>query len=250
MFSRTNRPPVWDSACNWCCCARGAILSALASAAFVCCVIGAAAPPGTGSLYQARAAADAHTNQGILFVGSSIFQFWRHLDEQMAPLPVLNRAIAGTVTQDQLDRVSQLVFPYKPRIIVYYCGSNDVGSGDDAAPIVARTKRFIDVVHEKLPETFIYYTAIMKAPDKRDRWGVVEEVNKEMERYAHTAHNVGFIDLNPVLFDHGNVRENLFLPDELHFRPDSTAYPEFAALVKPILTKAWESGVGAAKGGN
>lgn len=226
---------------------RGAVVAAgifttIASATFML-----ATPSPAERIYQVRATNDARSNQGILFVGSSIFQFWRHLDEQMAPLPVMNRAVAGTVTQDQLDRVSQFVFPYKPRIIVYYCGSNDVGTGDTAAPIIARTKRFMEVVHEKFPETFIYYTAIMKAPDKRDRWDVVEEVNREMERYSHTARNVGFIDLNPVLFDHGKVRENLFLPDELHFRPDSTAYPEFAQVVKPILTKAWESGVGISK---
>ena len=190
----------------------------------------------------------ARANQGILFVGSSIFARWTHLDAQMAPLPVLNRAISGTVTQDQLDRVSRWVFPYQPRIIVYYCGSNDVGAGDAAAPIVARTKRFIEVVHEKLPETFIYYTAIMKAPDKRDLWDVVDEVNKEMDRYSHQARNAGFIDLNPVLFHDGNLRENLFLPDQLHFRPESTAYLEFSQVVKPILTKAWESGVGLPKG--
>ncbi len=59
---------------------------------------------------------------------------------------------------------------------------------------------------------------------------------------SHQAKNLGFIDLNPVLFDKkGNVRMELFLPDELHFRPESTAYAEFAAVVKPILTKAWES---------
>jgi lysophospholipase L1-like esterase len=228
---------------------RAIIAAAFFAAPYFSLVANLPAAPRIGALlYQVRSASDARMNQGILFVGSSIFQFWRHLDEQMAPLPVMNRAIAGTVTQDQLDRVGQLVFPYKPRIIVYYCGSNDVGAGDVAAPIIARTKRFMDVVHEKLPETFIYYTAIMKAPDKRDRWDVVEEVNREMERYSHTARNVGFIDLNPVLFDHGKLRENLFLPDELHFRPESTAYPEFAQVVKPILTKAWESGVGIAKG--
>src|SRR6202521_1583535 len=48
---------------------------------------------------------------GIVFTGSSIFQFWTHLTDQMAPLPVLNRAIAGTVTQDMLDRIGQLVLP-------------------------------------------------------------------------------------------------------------------------------------------
>lgn len=185
---------------------------------------------------------------GIVFTGSSIFQFWTHLTDQMAPLPVLNRAIAGTVTQDMLDRIGQLVLPYQPRIVVYYCGSNDISSGEDAGPIIERTKRFVQILHEKSPNTFFYYTSIHKAPEKRARWDVVEAVNREMERYSHQAQNVGYIDLNPVLFDaRGNLRINLFLGDGLHFRPDSTAYPEFSQIVKPILTKAWESGAGLPK---
>jgi lysophospholipase L1-like esterase len=185
---------------------------------------------------------------GIVFTGSSIFRYWTHLTDQMAPLPVLNRAIAGTVTQDMLDRIGQLVLPYQPRIVVYYCGSNDVGYGEEAGPIIERTKRFISILHEKSPNTFFYYTSIHKAPDKRARWNVVEAVNREMERYSHQAANVGYIDLNPVLFDsRNNIRENLFLPDGLHFRPDSTAYLEFSQIVKPILTKAWESGAGLPK---
>jgi len=185
---------------------------------------------------------------GIVFTGSSIFQFWTHLEDQMAPLPVLNRAIAGTVTQDMLDRIGQLVLRYQPRIVVFYCGSNDISAGEDAGPIVERTKRYIQILHEKLPNTFFYYTSIQKAPEKRARWEAVEAVNREMERYSRQAPNAGYIDLNPVLFDsRGNVRENLFLPDGLHFRPDSTAYLEFSQIVKPILTRAWESGVGLPK---
>jgi lysophospholipase L1-like esterase len=187
-------------------------------------------------------------NGGIVFTGSSIFQFWTHLRDQMAPLPVLNRAIAGTVTQDMLNRIGQLVLPYQPRILVYYCGSNDISSGEEAAPIVERTKRFIQILHEKSPNTFFFYTSIQKAPEKRARWEVVEAVNREMERYSREAVNVGYIDLNPVLFDAGNnIRENLFLPDGLHFRPESTAYLEFSQIVKPVLIRAWESGAGLPK---
>ena len=185
---------------------------------------------------------------GIVFTGSSIFQFWTHLSDQMAPLPVLNRAIAGTVTQDMLNRIGQLVLPYQPRIVVYYCGSNDISAGEDAAPIVEHTKRFIQILHEKSPNTFFFYTSIQKATEKRARWEVVEAVNREMERYSGEAVNVGYIDLNPVLFDGGShVRENLFLPDGLHFRPESTAYLEFSQIVKPVLIKAWESGAGLPK---
>ena len=185
---------------------------------------------------------------GIVFTGSSIFQFWTHLSEQMAPLPVLNRAIAGTVTGDMLNRIGQLVLPYQPRIVVYYCGSNDISAGQDAASIVARTKRYIEILHEKSPNTFFFYTSIQKAPEKRARWDVVEAVNREMERYSRVALHVGYIDLNSVLFDsRNNVRENLFLPDRLHFRPDSTAYQEFSQIVRPILMQAWESGAGLPK---
>jgi lysophospholipase L1-like esterase len=185
---------------------------------------------------------------GIVFTGSSIFRFWTHLTDQMAPLPVLNRAIAGTVTQDMLSRIGRLVLPYQPRIVVYYCGSNDISAGEEAAPIVERTKRFIQILHEKSPNTFFFYTSIQKAPEKRARWEVVEAVNREMERYSREAANVGYIDLNPVLFDSANnVRENLFLPDGLHFRPESTAYLEFSQIVKPVLIKAWESGAGLPK---
>jgi lysophospholipase L1-like esterase len=187
-------------------------------------------------------------NGGIVFTGSSIFRFWTHLSDQLAPLPVLNRAIAGTVTQDMLNQIGKLVLPYQPRIVVYYCGSNDISAGEDAAPIVERTKRFIQILHEKSPNTFFFYTSIQKAPEKRARWEVVEAVNREMERYSREAANVGYIDLNPVLFDSANnVRENLFLPDGLHFRPDSTAYLEFSQIVKPVLIKAWESGAGLPK---
>jgi len=182
---------------------------------------------------------------GILFIGSSIFRLWTGLSEQMAPLPVFNRAFGGSVTGDILEWTDRLVLPYKPRIIVYYCGSNDVSAGESAQAILGRTKQFLKIVGEKAPNTFVYYTAIQKAPEKRDRWDVVDAVNREMERYSHQARHLGYIDLNPVLFDgKGNLREILFLPDELHFRPESTAYAEFSKVVKPILTKAWESGVG------
>ena len=185
---------------------------------------------------------------GIVFTGSSIFQFWTHLKEQMAPLPVLNRAIAGTVTQDMLNRIGQLVLRYQPRIVVYYCGSNDISVGEDAGAILERTKRYVRVLHENLPNTYFFYTSIQKAPEKRARWDVVDAVNREMERYSREATNVGYIDLNPVLFDtERKLRVSLFLPDGLHFRPDSTAYAEFSQIVKPILSKAWESGAGLAK---
>src|SRR5262245_19054805 len=65
----------------------------------------------------------------ILFIGSSIWRLWSTLKQDMAPLPVYNRAFGGSQTPDMLEQFDRLVTPHKPRIIVYYCGSNDVGAG-------------------------------------------------------------------------------------------------------------------------
>jgi lysophospholipase L1-like esterase len=194
-------------------------------------------------LAPARLRAQQPPRNGILFIGSSFLARWTKLTDQMAPLPVFNQAFDGAITQDMLDREDELLLRYKPRIIVFNCGSNDVNYGQPAGAILGRTKQFLKVANEKLPRTFVYYTSILKAPDKRARWTVVDAVNREMERYSHEALNLGYIDLNPVLFDGaGNLREELFLPDKLH--PVPTAYAEFAQVVKPVLEAAWAKGAG------
>ena len=71
----------------------------------------------------------------ILFIGSSIFRQWTNVTEHMAPLPVFNRAFGGSRTWEVLNYMDQIVLPYRPRIIVYYTGSNDVNAGEPAPAI-------------------------------------------------------------------------------------------------------------------
>jgi lysophospholipase L1-like esterase len=175
----------------------------------------------------------------ILFIGSSIFRQWTTVKEQMAPLPVFNRAFGGSRTWEVLHYMDKIVLPYRPRIIVYYTGSNDVSAGEPATAIVARTTAFVARVHDALPDTRIYYVAINKSPDKRARWGVVDAVNADLQALAATTPHLKFIDLNPALFDaKGEPRGELYRPDGLHFFPP--AYELFTGIIKPVLTDAWQ----------
>jgi hypothetical protein len=173
----------------------------------------------------------------ILFIGSSIFRLWTNVKEQMAPLPVFNRAFGGSRTWEVLHYMNEIVLPYRPRIIVYYTGSNDVSAGQPAQAIVGRTMEFMVRAHTALPSTRIYYVAINKSPDKRDKWNIVDAVNTDMKAFASSTPYLRYIDLNPVLFKNGEPRMELYLPDGLHFHPP--AYDEFTAIVKPVLTQAW-----------
>ncbi|MSO21555.1 MAG: hypothetical protein EXQ56_14095 [Acidobacteria bacterium] len=177
--------------------------------------------------------------QGILFIGSSIFRQWANLKDQMAPLPVFNRAFGGARTWEVLHYMDQIVLPYRPRIIVYYTGSNDVNAGESAPAIAARIKAFVQRAHAALPGTRVYFVAINKSPDKRARWSVVDAVNAEMLALASTTPHLRYLDLNPVIFDaHGEPRMDLYRPDGLHFHPP--AYELFTAIVKPVLIDAWQ----------
>ncbi len=176
-----------------------------------------------------------------LFVGSSIFRLWKTLQEQMAPLPVFNRAFGGSRTDEVLAHMDRIVLPYRPRIIVYYCGSNDVNATESAAAIAARVQEFALRVRQALPKTTVYYVSVNKAPQKRDRWDVVDAVNQAMRDYASASTNVRYIDVNPALFDdRGEPRMEMYVADRLHLTPP--AYEGFTSIIKPVLERAWASG--------
>ncbi len=175
----------------------------------------------------------------ILFTGSSIFRQWESLAEDMAPLPVFNRAFGGSRTEDILFYMDRVVLPYEPRVIVYYCGSNDINANVPPEKIAANYREFVERVRAKLPETLVYYVSINRAPQKRDRWDKVDEANAAIREFSERGTGLGYIDVNPALFDaSGEPLLDLYKPDKLHFHPHS--YAGFTRIVKPVVEKAWD----------
>jgi lysophospholipase L1-like esterase len=203
---------------------RGAVLLVSALTLWAAAAAPLAAPADGGSA-------------GILFVGSSIFHRWTNLQAQMAPLPIVNIAFDGAQTQDMLRLVDSRVVPQRPKVVAYYCGSNDISTGEPAGPIVARIRQFIDRVSAALPDTRIVFVSVNRAPEKQDRWDVVDDVNRQIQKYATVNKRVLYVDVNPALMNaDGSARLELFLSDRLHLRP--TAYEEFTRILKPVLTAA------------
>jgi lysophospholipase L1-like esterase len=182
--------------------------------------------------------ANTPIKEGILFVGSSIFRHWTNVGEQMAPLPVLNRAFGGSRTGDQLARFDQVVRPYAPKLIVYYCGSNDINAGEMPAEILANFREFVARVHAALPQTHIIFASILRAPQKKAYWDLVNEANTLIQKFSTQDALVSFVDINPAVFDdHGAPRMELYREDKLHYLPP--AYVEFSKIIKPVLVKEW-----------
>lgn len=175
---------------------------------------------------------------GIEFVGSSIFRQWTTVPADMAPLPAYNRAFGGSRTWEVNAYLDQIVLPYKPSIIVYYCGSNDVAAGESADAIFARVREFEARVHRALPQTRIFFFGINRAIDQRNRWDVIDQANALVKQWAYRTANFDYIESNTALFDaRDEPLTALFKPDGRHFNPP--AYAEFTKLIRPVLLKAW-----------
>ena len=195
------------------------------------------------------AAIDAFTNadrtspppkNGILFIGSSIFRQWTSVAEDMSPLPAYNRAFGGSRTADILEYMHRIVLPYEPKVIVYYCGSNDINANVKPDDIAANFRTFVQRVHASLPETKVLYVSINRAPQKRDRWAEVDAANHLIEEYTKSDARLKFVDVNPALFDtKGEPRMELYRADKLHFKVP--AYREFTRVIRPAVEAAWKS---------
>jgi lysophospholipase L1-like esterase len=190
---------------------------------------------------QATLAADRISSppkRAILFIGSSIFKQWTSVTQDMAPLPVFNRAFGGSRTSDILERVDQLVLPHEPKVIVYYGGGNDINNREPAAAVFGRIHDFERRVRAKLPGTRIIFVAIDRAPSRRDRSGEVDAANALIRDYCSVTPGLTFVDLNPITHDEKDeARPGLYRDDKLHFNP--AAYVEFTKVIKPVLEKTW-----------
>ena len=175
---------------------------------------------------------------GILFIGSSIFRQWESLGTQMAPLPVFNRAFGGSRTNEVLHYTDTIVLPYAPKLIVYYCGSNDINAKVMPPEIAANFRAFVDRVHAKLPQTRIIYSAIIRAPQKQEYWDRVDAANTLIRDYCAADKRLSFVDLNPAVFTaDGKPRMELYRDDKLHYHPP--AYVGFTAILKPAVERCW-----------
>ncbi|MCP4714755.1 MAG: hypothetical protein GY868_06520 [Deltaproteobacteria bacterium] len=177
---------------------------------------------------------------GILFTGSSIFRFWSSLEQDLDPLPVINRAFGGARTWEVLHYMEQIVLPYQPSIIMYYCGSNDIEFNAGTQTISQNFRFFVARIRQDLPRTRIYFVSINRAPQKITKWSIIDAANKAVQEYCRNTSGVDYIDVNQALFDaRQQPRYELFQEDGLHLR--QAAYRAFTAIIKPILLQTWQN---------
>ena len=79
--------------------------------------------------FEAQDRANPPRPGSIVFVGSSSIRMWATLDRDFPGLPVLNRGFGGSEAGDVAQFADRIVVPYKPPVVVFYAGDNDLAAG-------------------------------------------------------------------------------------------------------------------------
>lgn len=179
----------------------------------------------------------------IVFAGSSSFRFWDTLISDMKPLDAINRGFGGSEFSDLDQYANRIVVAYHPSAVVVYEGDNDLAEGSSKTPemVAGDFRKFVQIVHGALPDTWIYILAIKPSKLRWKQWPQMKSANKMMQEYAATQQRVQYIDIATSMFDaSGNLPADLFKSDGLH--PTAKLYSMWTAMIKPILLQRFGQG--------
>ena len=155
---------------------------------------------------------------GILFIGSSSIRLWTSLAADFPGQPVVNRGFGGSQIREVTAFAPRIVLPYKPRLVVFYCGSNDIASGErDAAGVLEDYRAFVRTVHAALPDARVLFVSIAPNPARWHLRAPFRRANALVEAYTTTDPRLGYVDVWAHMVDRaGRPRPELFVDDRLH----------------------------------
>lgn len=170
-----------------------------------------------------------------LFLGSSSIRLWP-IETSFPERTTIHRGFGGSTIADSLHYADRIVFPYRPRAIVFYAGDNDVAAGMSAREVTADFERFAAKVFEALPETTILFISIKPSIKRWNLAGTMLEINDAVRSLAEKEPRLRYVDVwLPMLGPDGKPIKDLFVADGLHLGPKG--YALWTTLVENALSE-------------
>jgi lysophospholipase L1-like esterase len=182
---------------------------------------------------------NAFPAEPVLFVGSSSIRMWR-TREGFASLPVINRGFGGSHISDVLHFFDRIILPYRPKVIVFYAGDNDVAGGKPAQRVLEDYRKFVDRVASVLPQTRVIFVTIKPSGQRWALWPEMHKANDLVRNLCAKSDRLFFADLGtPLLDSEGKPDDSFFLADRLHL--NAQGYAVWNKALAPILKQALAS---------
>ena len=175
----------------------------------------------------------------ILFTGSSSIRFWDSLEEDMKPLEVLNRGFGGAQISHVIHHFEDIVKPYNPRAIVFFCGTNDLTALKTPAETINDFKKFLNLVRNEFGNIKVYVIGIKPTVDRLYLDEEERIFNSSIKLLASDDTYLEYINIwDPMLNQDGTRMPELFIEDGLHM--NEKGYEVWTKKVRESLGKDFD----------
>ncbi|MCC7044238.1 MAG: hypothetical protein IT183_10260 [Acidobacteria bacterium] len=174
---------------------------------------------------------------GVLFVGSSTIRLWPTATS-FAGHPVINRGFGGSQISDVNHYIEDLVLKYRPAVVVFYAGDNDVNAGKSPERVAADYRDFTLKVLAARADTRIIFLAIKPSPARWALWPRMQEANERIRSDSLArAPRLLYADVaTPMLTAGGQTQAHLYVEDGLHMTP--AGYDIWTRVLAPVIAQA------------
>jgi lysophospholipase L1-like esterase len=172
----------------------------------------------------------------ILLIGSSSFRMWSDVQAAFPGYPILNRSFGGSSFPDLLRYADAVIFPYRPKQVLIYCGDNDLAASDtvSAHTVHQRFLQLFTIIRSRLPKTAIAFVSIKPSPSRAHLMPKMQEANALIKTFLAGQRRTAYVDVyNPMLQPNGKPAPEIFLQDSLHM--NGNGYRIWQQQIKPVL---------------
>jgi len=176
-------------------------------------------------------------NDIILFTGSSSIRLWKDLPAYFPEYNVVSRGFGGSEMSDLLYYADKLIFPYRPKMIFIYEGDNDIKNGKSPDQVLQTADSLLSAIRKQLPAARVVFISAKPSVARWQMKGTYEEYNRKLKAWVKNQENVEFADVwTPMLDRVGNVRQDLFVEDNLHM--NKTGYTIWAKVMRKYFRES------------
>lgn len=185
-------------------------------------------------------ARNSFPKDAVLFLGSSSIR-WLKTSELFPEFPVINRGFGGAQISDINHYAKRIVLPYRPKVIVFHCGYNDLFVVQKLPrQVFNEFRKLLRIVRKTLPKTRILFMSLKPGPRAWESRHLAEEVNRMVKELSETDNRLFYVDVaTGMLRKDGKPDPRDYQSDGIHLTYQADA--KWAKLLRPTLEKVYNS---------
>jgi lysophospholipase L1-like esterase len=172
--------------------------------------------------------------KAVLFIGSSTFTNWKDVQTYFPNHVIINRGFGGSSLPNVINYVGDVVYPYRPKQVVIYCGENDFTGNATPQIVVDRVKKLIDTIRFKYPKVPIAFISIKPSPSREKYIPQMKEANQMIANMIKGIRRTVYINTADAMYTaDGKIMTDIFLKDNLHM--NAKGYAIWQKIMEPYL---------------